>query len=55
VIPSFVLLAIQDEKVVTYVYELHGTDMKVTKSEFSKRRPAAAVAAGAGVAASRDL
>ncbi len=46
-IPSFVLMAIQDEKVVTYVYELHGAEMKVTKTEFSKRS-AAVAAAGAG-------
>lgn len=42
VVPSFVLMAIQDDKVVTYVYELHGTDMRVTKTEFSKRPTAAA-------------
>jgi hypothetical protein len=49
VFPSFVLMAIQDEKVVTYVYELHGADMRVTKTEFTKgdrRREVAAAAAG---------
>jgi hypothetical protein len=29
-------MSIMGEKVTTYVYELHGTEMKVTKSEFSK-------------------
>lgn len=38
--PSFVLMAIQGEVVVTFVYELHGSDMKVTKSTFSKRETA---------------
>jgi vacuolar protein sorting-associated protein 29 len=36
VIPSFILLAIQGSKVVTYVYELHGDNVEVSKSEFSK-------------------
>ena len=36
VTPSFVLLAIQGLKVVTYVYELHGDQVDVSKSEFSK-------------------
>lgn len=36
VIPSFILLAIQGSKVVTYVYELHGDQVDVSKSEFSK-------------------
>ena len=33
-------MAIQGDVVVTFVYELHGTNMKVTKSTFSKK-PAA--------------
>ena len=45
VIPSFVLMSIMDEKVITYVYELRGTEMKVTKSEFVKRGAAGAAAA----------
>merc|ERR550514_1592116 len=36
VIPSFILLAIQGSKVVTYVYELRGDNVEVSKSEFSK-------------------
>ena len=36
VTPSFILLAIQGRKVVTYVYELHGDQVDVSKSEFSK-------------------
>ena len=36
VTPSFILLAIQGSKVVTYVYELDGDKVEVTKSEFSK-------------------
>ncbi len=36
VVPSFILLAIQGSKVVTYVYELHGDQVDVSKSEFSK-------------------
>ena len=36
VIPSFILLAIQGSRVVTYVYELHGEQVDVSKSEFSK-------------------
>jgi vacuolar protein sorting-associated protein 29 len=37
VIPSFILLAIQGPKVVTYVYELRGDQVEVSKSEFSKK------------------
>jgi|TARA_B100000482_G_scaffold98923_1_gene71229 vacuolar protein sorting-associated protein 29 len=36
VVPSFILLAVQGSKVVTYVYELHGDTVEVSKSEFSK-------------------
>lgn len=36
VTPSFVLLAIQGNKVVAYVYELHGDNVEVSKSEFQK-------------------
>lgn len=36
IIPSFILLAIQGNKVVTYVYELKGDQVEVSKSEFSK-------------------
>ena len=38
VYPSFVLMAIQNDVVVTFVYELHGNDMKVIKSTFSKEK-----------------
>ena len=34
--PSFILLAVQGAKCVTYVYELHGDQVEVSKSEFSK-------------------
>ena len=33
---SFILLAIQGAKVTTYVYELRGDQVEVSKSEFSK-------------------
>ena len=36
VTPSFVLLAVQGDKIVTYVYELHGDNVQVSKSEFQK-------------------
>lgn len=35
--PSFVLLAIQDTKVVCYVYELQDENVEVTKTEFEKK------------------
>lgn len=35
-IPSFILLAVQGAKCVTYVYELRGDQVEVSKSEFSK-------------------
>lgn len=35
--PSFILLAIQGNKCVTYVYELHGDKVDVSKSEFQKK------------------
>ena len=34
--PSFILLAVQGNKVVTYVYELHDGEVAVQKSEFQK-------------------
>lgn len=37
VIPSFVLMAIKGNKVVTYVYELKDNDVSVSKSEFTKQ------------------
>lgn len=37
VVPSFVLLAIQGPKVVSYIYELHGNQVDVLKSEFAKK------------------
>lgn len=39
-VPSFILLAVQGAKCVTYVYELHGDQVEVSKSEFSKAPPA---------------
>ena len=38
-IPSFILLAIQDTKLVCYVYELKGGDVEVSKTEFTKAVP----------------
>ena len=35
--PSFVLLAIQGDKVVCYVYELVNGEVEVSKTEFPKR------------------
>jgi len=37
VIPSFILLAVQGNRVVTFVYELHGDKVEVSKSEFQKK------------------
>ena len=34
--PSFVLLAVQDKKIVCYVYELIDGEVEVTKTEISK-------------------
>ena len=39
VTPSFILLAVQDTKVVCYVYELVNGEVDVTKTEFSKKTP----------------
>ncbi|CAM9741430.1 unnamed protein product [Discosporangium mesarthrocarpum] len=35
-VPSFILLAMQGPKCVTFVYELNGDQVEVSKSEFSK-------------------
>ena len=40
-VPSFVLMDIQGENVVTYVYELHGEEVKVKKIEHTKGQPQA--------------
>jgi predicted phosphodiesterase len=37
VTPSFILLAVQGNKVVTYVYELKNDKVEVSKSEFQKK------------------
>lgn len=37
VTPSFILMAVKANKVVTYVYELNGKDVSVSKSEFTKK------------------
>uniref|UniRef100_A0A7S2BTX2 Vacuolar protein sorting-associated protein 29 n=1 Tax=Florenciella parvula TaxID=236787 RepID=A0A7S2BTX2_9STRA len=37
VVPSFILLAVQGNKVVTYVYELKGDQVNVSKSEYTKK------------------
>ena len=37
VVPSFVLMAIKGNKVVTYVYELKDNEVSVSKSEFTKQ------------------
>jgi len=40
VTPSFVLLAVQENKVICYVYELtKDGEVDVSKTEFVKRRP----------------
>lgn len=46
-IPSFILLAIQDSKLVCYVYELKGGEVEVSKTEFTKAAPAPAEGAAA--------
>ena len=35
--PSFILLAIQDNKLVCYVYELINGEVEVSKTEFTKK------------------
>lgn len=40
VVPSFILMAIKDNKVVTYVYELRDGEVHVSKSEFVKKEKA---------------
>ena len=37
VTPSFILLAVQDSKVVCYVYELINDEVEVSKTEFAKK------------------
>ena len=37
-IPSFVLMAVKGNKVVTYVYELRDGEVNVSKSEFTKKK-----------------
>ena len=37
VVPSFILLAVQDTKVVCYVYELVNDEVQVSKTEFAKK------------------
>ena len=44
--PSFILLAVQGDKVVCYVYELAKGEVEVSKTEFSKRTPVDAAALG---------
>lgn len=39
VTPSFILLAVQDTKVVCYVYELINDQVEVSKTEFTKKVP----------------
>jgi vacuolar protein sorting-associated protein 29 len=36
VIPTFVLMDIQGSRVITYVYQLKGADVKVEKMEYTK-------------------
>ena len=36
VVPSFILLSIQDTKLVCYVYELVKNEVEVSKTEFTK-------------------
>jgi len=36
-VPSFILMAIKGNTVVTYVYELRGEEVTVSKSEFTKK------------------
>jgi hypothetical protein len=39
VVPSFILLAVQESKVVCYVYELKNDQVDVSKTEFTKKQP----------------
>jgi len=38
VVPSFVLMAVKGNKVVTYVYEIKDGEVNVSKSEFTKQK-----------------
>lgn len=53
VIPSFVLMAFQADQVVTYVYELHGTEMKISKSTFKKKSAKTSAAAAKSAKAAK--
>lgn len=37
VVPSFILLAVQGPKIVTFVYEIKEGQLEISKSEFTKR------------------
>jgi vacuolar protein sorting-associated protein 29 len=39
VTPSFILLAVQESKLVCYVYELVNEEVEVSKTEFTKANP----------------
>ena len=41
--PSFVLMDITGSKVITYVYELHGEEVKVKKIDHVKAPPAQSI------------
>lgn len=44
VTPSFVLLAVQDKKIVCYVYELVNGEVEVSKTEIEKKQPTSTTA-----------
>jgi hypothetical protein len=39
IVPSFLLLAVQESKIVCYVYELKNDQVEVSKTEFTKKSP----------------
>lgn len=46
-------MAFQADQVVTYVYELHGTEMKISKSTFKKKSAKTSAAAAKSAKAAK--
>lgn len=54
-VPSFILMAIKGDSVITYVYELRKGAVHVSKSDFVKNRKSAAAAAASAADGEEDL
>lgn len=52
VTPSFILLAVQDKKVVCYVYELVNGEVEVSKTDISKSEASQSSSANSSLMAS---